>query len=181
MKRLRIVLVAALALSGACSSERPTVQDYYALLPDLVRALEEDGRRNAQGQPSAGPLWVDAASFTGGAWQLTRERVPTDSIVAAMRRPDARPATPKEALITEDTSGVGGRWVREYGVLARVNLVKWEPGEVAVTAANYTTDRRPWPTDICERVLRITYRNTGEGRWERAGTEVRYECDTPRG
>lgn len=181
MKRFRILAAAALALLSACGGDRPTVRDYYALLPELVRTLEEDGRRHAQGRPSEGPLWVDAASFAGGAWQLTRERVPPDSVVAAMGRPDARPATPQQALVTEDTSGVGGRWVREYGVLARVNLVKWEPGEVAVTAANYTTDRRPWPTDICERVLRVTFRESGEGRWTRAGTEVRYECDTPRG
>ena len=181
MKRLRILAVAALALAAACDSERPTVQDYYAILPELVRTLEEDGRRHAQGRPSEGPLWVDSASFTGGAWQLTRERVPADSLVAALRRPDARFTRHQEALIIEDTTGVGGRWVREYGVLARLNLVKWEPGEVAVTAANYTTDRRPWPTDICERVLRVTFRESGEGRWTRAGTEVRYECDTPRG
>ena len=181
MKRFRLTAAALLVLAAAaCQPERHTAADYYAVLPQLVAVAERDAREHALGQPSAGPVFVDIDSFRGGGWQVTREYLDRDSLFAALGLPAARRATPQEALILEDTVGMGGRWVREYGVLLRLNLMKWEPDEMTATIANYTTDRREWPTDICERVLRVSFRQTGEDRWAHSGTEVRYECDTPR-
>lgn len=188
--RLLPLVAIALALLGACAPERPTVQDYHAILPDLVRYAEQDARREAQGQPSEGPLWVDSASFAGGGFTLTRQTLDRDSVVAAMRNPDARAVAHQQVIMLRDTGETvgsgeemlgmdGGRWVREYGVLLRMNLTKWEPGEIAATVTSYTTDRRSWPTGICRRVLRLTYARQDDGSWRRSSAEVRKRCDDP--
>jgi hypothetical protein len=184
MKRTAAPLAAlALLALAACQPRRPGLEDYYAILPELVRAVEADARQNAAGRPAEGPLFLDLESFAGGGWQLTKQRTSRDSVWAAIAHPGARPARPDSALVLEDSMSVGGRFVREYGVFERLHLVKWEPGEIAVTIASYTTDRRRWPTDVCERVLRVTFRRQGEGepaRWTQSDTEVRLECDDPR-
>lgn len=188
--RLRILsLAAALAVLGACAPERPTVQDYHAVLPDLVRHAEADARKEAQGQPSQGPLWVDSASFAGGGYTLTRQTLDRDSIIAAMRNPDVRAVAHQQVIMLRDTGETvgggemlgmdGGRWVREYGVLVRMNLTRWKPGEIEAIVTTYTTDRRNWPTSICRRVLRLTYGKQDDGSWQRANSEVRKRCDDP--
>lgn len=188
--RLRILsLAAALAVLGACAPERPTVQDYHAILPDLVRYAEQDARKEAQGQPSQGPLWVDSASFAGGGYTLTRQTLDRDSIIAAMQNPDARAVAHQQVIMLRDTGETagggemlgmdGGRWVREYGVLVRMNLTRWKPGEIEALVTTYTTDRRNWPTNICRRVLRLTYAKQDDGSWQRANAEVRKRCDDP--
>lgn len=193
MKRSRVFPAALLALLPACQPERPTVQDYYAILPDLVRVTEADARREAQGQPSQGPLFIDANSFAGGGFTLTRQTLNRDSLMAAIAYPGAVKATPQEAIVIRDTGEVaaptggdaaslamqGGRWVREYGVLLHLNLAKWEPGEIVATVTSFTTDRRTWPTGVCRRVLRVTYRKQENGSWQRTGSEVRKRCDDP--
>ena len=181
MKRFRNAAAALLALAAAaCQPERHTAADYYAILPELVSIAERDAREHAAGQPSAGPVMVDPETFRGGGWQVTRQYLDVDSIFAAVKRPDARLVPHDQALILEDSLGIGGRWVREYGVWLRIPLMKWDSDELTATIASYTTDRREWPTDICERVLRVSFRQTDEDQWAHSGTEVRYECDTPR-
>lgn len=187
----RSALLLLATLLPACAPERPSVQDYYAILPDLVRFTEADARAAAQGQPSAGPLWVDSASFAGGGFTITRQPLNRDSVVAAMQNPDARAVSHQQVIMLRDTGDVtadgggdmlgvdGGRWVREYGVLLRMNLTKWEPGEIVATVTSYTTDRRNWPTNICRRVLRVTYAKQDDGTWRRTGSEVRKQCDDP--
>lgn len=193
MKRSRLSPLALLALLPACQPERPTVRDYYAILPDLVRATEADARQEAQGQPSRGPLFIDANSFAGGGFTLTRQTLDRDSVMAAIAYPGAVKATPQEAIVIRDTGEVtapaggdaaslameGGRWVKEYGVLLHLNLAKWEPGEISATVTSFTTDRRTWPTGVCRRVLRVTYGKQDDGAWRRTGSEVRKRCDDP--
>jgi len=196
MTRIRFrsaLLLLAAALLAACASERPTVQDYYAILPDLVRFTEQDARKAAQGQPSEGPLWVDSASFAGGGYTLTRQTLSRDTVIAAMRNPDARAVSHQQVIMLRDTGRVaagsggeedmlgvdGGRWVREYGVLLRMNLTRWKPGEIEALVTSYTTDRRTWPTGVCRRVLRLTYAKRDDGSWNRANAEVRKQCDDP--
>ena len=176
--RFAPLAVCALALLAACQPERHTAQDYYAILPQLVRFVEDDARKEAEGRPAEGPLFVHAHSFAGGGWQLTRQNLDRDSVMAAIDRPGARNTTPPEALVLEDSSGFGGRWVREYGVLLHMNLVKWDARSVSATVTSYTTDRRAFPTDICRRVWRVEFREEG-GRWRQSGQELRKACDDP--
>lgn len=185
-------LLAALALLAACTPERPSVQDYYSILPDVVRFAEQDARKEALGHPSEGPLWVDSASFAGGGFTVTRQKLSRDSVVAAMRNPEVRAVAHQQVIMLRDTGVAtsvvgegemlgmdGGRWVREYGVLVRMNMTMWEPGEIQALVGTYTTDRRRWPTGICRRVLRLTYRQGEAGDWSRAKSEVRRACDDP--
>jgi hypothetical protein len=138
---------------------------------------------------------VDSASFAGGGFTITRQTLRRDSVVAAMRNPDVRAVSHQQVIMLRDTGDVnaepaagasegsmlgmeGGRWVREYGVLLRMNLTRWEPGEIEAIVTSYTTDRRSWPTGICRRVLRITY-GKQDAAWTRRNAEVRKQCDDP--
>jgi len=192
MKRTFRLAVPLLALTVACQPERPAVQDFYAILPDLVRHAEADARKEAKGPPSRGPLFIDANSFAGGGFTLTRRTLHRDSIMAAIGYPGAQKVTPPDVIMIRDTGSApaapdegmlmgmeGGRWVREYGALVRLNLTKWQPGEIAATVTSYTTDRSTWPTGICRRVLRVTYGRQEDGSWRRGESEVRRRCEDP--
>lgn len=191
MKRISLA-IPLLAVAAACQGERPTVQDYHAILPDLVRHTEADARKEAKGPPGQGPLFIDANSFAGGGFTLTRQTLDRDSLMAAMRYPGAQKVTPPEVIMIRDTGTApaapaggllpgmeGGRWVREYGVLLHMNLTRWQPGEIAATVTSYTTDRSTWPTGICRRVLRVTYEQQDDGSWGRKESEVRRRCEDP--
>ena len=192
MKRIVRLALPALLLAAACQPERPTVQDYFAILPDLVRHTEEDARKEMKGEPGQGPLFIDANSFAGGGFTLTRQTLDRDSIMAAIGRQDARKVTPADVIMIRDTGSAppapvdgmllgmgGGRWVQEYGVLLHLNLTKWQPGQIAATVTSYTTDRSTWPTGICRRVLRVTYEKQENGSWQRTESEVRRRCEDP--
>jgi hypothetical protein len=97
---------------------------------------------------------------------------------------------PQDALVIQDTGTVavspeamagfaGGRWVKGYGVLLHLNLVKADNQEIAATVTSFTTDRRSWPTGICRRVLRVTYRKDAAGAWRHTKSEVRRRCEDP--
>lgn len=194
MKRIRFRsawLLPAAALLAACAAERPTAQEYYSILPDIIRFAEQDARKEAMGHASEGPLWVDSASFAGGGFTVTRQKLSRDSVILAMRNPDVRAVAHQQVIMLRDTGGAmspgegemlgmdGGRWVREYGVLVRLNMTLWEPGEIQALVGTYTTDRRRWPTGICRRVLRLTYTRGDDGAWTRTKDEVRRACDDP--
>jgi hypothetical protein len=193
MKRVRLTLPALLAVAlAACGSTRYTTGDYYAILPDLARFADADARQNATvgGRPS-GPVWIDVKSFAGGGWQLTGKTLSRDSVFARMALPEAqRVEKPQDALVIQDTGTVvaspeaaagfaGGRWVKSYGVMLHLNLVKSDSREIAATITSYATDRRSWPTGICRRVQRVTYQKDASGAWKRVKNELRKACDDP--
>jgi hypothetical protein len=193
MTRVRLTAPALLAAAlAACSSTEYTPRDYYALLPDLVRFADADARQNATvgGRP-AGPLWIDVKSFAGGGWQLTGKTLDRDTVMARIADPAAqRVEKPQDALVVQDTGTVaaspeamagfaGGRWVKSYGVMVHLNLVKADNREIAATVTSYATDRRSWPTGICRRVQRVTYQKDAAGAWKRVKNELRKGCDDP--
>jgi hypothetical protein len=180
MKRIAVPLLAAALLAlAACQPKRHTAQDFYAILPELVRAADADARQNAYGPRPEGPLFIDAESFAGGGFFVVRQVLDRDSVLAAMRRPDAvKVAHAREGLVLDDSTGFGGRWVREYGVVLRMNLTKWDAESISATVTSYTTDRRSFPPDICRRVLRFEFRKTG-GAWKKSAEEVRKKCEDP--
>ncbi|HEU4560140.1 MAG TPA: hypothetical protein VFS20_19980 [Longimicrobium sp.] len=191
--RVRPFLIALLALASlaACGGRAHTVNDYYAILPDLVRFAQADAAGNVGPRKPEGPVWIDVKSFSGGAWQLTDQTVSRDSVFAHVGVPGVqRVEKPQDALVIQDTGTVaaspealagfaGGRWVRSYGTLLHLNLVKADAKEIAVTVTSYVTDRREWPTDICRRVIRLTYAKNEAGAWQRTGNEVRKRCEDP--
>jgi hypothetical protein len=192
MTRVRLTALALLALPLAACTTEYTVGDYYALLPDLVRFADADARQAASpgGRP-AGPLWIDVKSFAGGGWQLTGQTLNRDTVMARIGDPAAqRVEKPQDALMIQDTGTVaaspeavagfaGGRWVKSYGVMLHLNLVKADSREIAVTVTSYATDRRRWPTGICRRVQRVTYQKDAAGAWKRVKNELRKGCDDP--
>jgi hypothetical protein len=193
MKRVRLAVPALLLLAfAACGGADYMPRDYYALLPDLVRFADADARQNATvgGRPS-GPLWIDVKSFAGGGWQLTGQTLNRDTVFARMALPEAqRVEKPQDALVIQDTGTVavspeaaagfaGGRWVKSYGVMVHLNLVKSDSREIAATVTSYATDRRSWPTGICRRVQRVTYQKDASGAWKRVKNELRKGCDDP--
>jgi hypothetical protein len=189
--RLRPLLLAALPALAACNSTNYTARDYYAIIPDLVRFADSDARQNANGPRPAGPLYVDVKSFSGGGWQLTGETFNRDTVWARLGDPGAqRVERPQDAFVIQDTGTVeatpeaaagltGGRWVRSYGVMVHLNLVKADNREIAATVTTYSTDRRSWPTGVCRRIQRVTYRRDSSGSWTRAHNELRKGCDDP--
>jgi hypothetical protein len=191
MTRVRLTLAALLAVALAACTTRYTPRDYYAVLPDLVRFSDTDARQNSGGAPPAGPLWIDVKSFAGGGWQLTGETIDRDSVMARIANPAAeRVEKPQDALVIQDTGTVaaspeavagfaGGRWVKGYGVMVHLNLVKSDSREIAATVTSYATDRRSWPTGICRRVQRVTYQKDASGAWKRVKNELRKGCDDP--
>jgi len=188
---LSLSLLAAAAVLGACNTREYSAADFYAVLPQAVRLADADARDSASGRRPEGPLYVDVNSFAGGGWQLTAENYNRDSVMAHVGNPSAvRVNKPQEALVIQDTGTVeatpeaaaglsGGRWVRGYGVMLHLNLVKADNHEIAVTTTSYATDRREWPTDICRRVLRMTFRRDAQGKWSPARSERRKGCDDP--
>lgn len=190
MKRATPLALALLALA-ACHEAEYTVQDYWSLLPDVVRFADADARQAAHPKPPEGPLWIDVNSFAGGGWQLTEQKLNRDSVMAHIALPQAqRISKPQEVIMLEDTGTVaatpeavagftGGRWIKGYGVMLHLNLVKADNREIAVTVTSYATDRRSWPTGICRRVQRLTYRRDAGGAWKRAKAELRKGCDDP--
>jgi len=192
MTRVRLTLLSLAALSLAACTTRYGAADYYAILPDLVRFADADARQAAApgGRP-AGPLWIDAKSFAGGGWQLTGQTLDRDSVMARIGDPAAqRVERPQDALVIQDTGTVaaspeamsgfaGGRWVKSYGVMVHLNLVKSDSKEIAATVTSFATDRRSWPTGICRRVQRVTYRKDAAGAWKRVKNELRKGCDDP--
>jgi hypothetical protein len=193
MTRVRPFLFAVLSLLplAACGGPDYTVNDYYAILPDAVRFANQDARANVGEKKPEGPLWIDVKSFAGGGWQLTGKALNRDTVFARLAPLGAqRVETPQEAIMIQDTGTVeaspeavagfsGGRWVKGYGVMLHLNLVKADNREIAVTLTNYATDRRTWPTNICRRILRLTYEKTGAASWHRTKDEVRKKCEDP--
>ena len=191
--RVRPFLIALLALAplAACGGRAHTVNDYYAILPDVVRFAQADAAGNVGPRKPEGPVWIDVKSFAGGGWQLTEQTVSRDSVFAHVGVPGVqRVEKPQDALVIQDTGTVaaspealagfaGGRWVKSYGTLLHLNLVKADAKEIAVTITSYVTDRREWPTDICRRVIRLTYEKNEAGAWQRTGNEVRKRCEDP--
>jgi hypothetical protein len=190
MKRVRPFALALLALA-ACDTVDYSVKDYWAILPDVVRFADADARQNVGAKRPQGPLWVDVNSFAGGGWQLTQVQLNRDSVMAHVAVPGVqRVEKPQEAIMLQDTGTVeatpeamagfsGGRWIRGYGVLLHLNLVKADNQEIAVTVTSYATDRRIWPTGICRRIERLTYRKDASGAWKRTKNELRKGCSDP--
>ncbi len=175
MMRVRPLLAVLLALTAGCTIERPTEADYLAVLPKVLAFSEADARANAPGRRAEGPLHVDLKSFVGGARLVTKTDVKPEAVRQALGRPAVISVHADSTLLCDQGDMVGGCWVREYGVYVHLNLMRWAPGELTAFVASTTTDRREFPTRICDRVWKVRYERVGT-EWKEMERELRKGC-----
>lgn len=173
----RIAALLALALLAACSTERPSKEDYVAVVRQIITFVQRDALAHQMGQPSAGPLWVDVRGFGGRAHQVIFDTIPTAELRRTLGK-GTRIADPKQVLMIdegESSSGIGGRWVREYGVYVSPNVARATHDQITMIVVGYITDRREFPTDICDRVWRLRYRRAG-AEWKLHESKLMRTC-----
>lgn len=180
MKRSRNRLfLLALPLLAACTGPRPSHDEYVAVVRQVVSFIQEDTRKHQLGRPSDGPRWVDVKGFAKRAAQATGDTIPVARMMQLLGRP--RIADPNQVLLvdSEDQGGLGGTWVREYGTYVSPNVVRAKSDQITMIVVGYVTDRRAFPTIICDRVWRLRYRKEG-GAWRLSEQQLMRECGTDR-
>jgi hypothetical protein len=176
MRRTSPLWAAAAILLGACTGGRPTTEDYLTVVREVVSVMEKDARTQALGRPPRGPLWVDARGFAGRAAEVTGVRITKEQVLAVLG-PDVRESTPQQVLLaSSDEDVLGGTWVREYGVHVSPNAARGTRDQITILVANYSTDRRAMPTDICERLWRMRFRRQPDGRWTATERKLTRPC-----
>ncbi|HLL83119.1 MAG TPA: hypothetical protein VK420_10730 [Longimicrobium sp.] len=173
MKRAASVL--ALLLLTSCTGPRPTQEDYITVVRQVIAFIQEDSRTHMLGRPSDGPNWVDVKGFATRARQVTGDSIPVARLMEILGKP--RIADPRQVLLIDDEEqgGLGGTWVREYGNYVSPNVVRYAGNQITMIVVGYTTDRRTFPTVICDRSWRVRYRKEG-GQWRRTEQELLKNC-----
>lgn len=172
-------LLAFLPLLAACTGSRPTHDEYVTVVRQVVAFIQEDTRTHNLGRPSDGPRWVDVKGFAKRAAQASGDTIPVARMMQLLGRP--RIADPNQVLLidSEEQGGLGGTWVREYGTYVSPNVVRATEGQITMIVVGYVTDRRAFPTTICDRVWRLRYRKQGEA-WGLAEQQLMRECGADR-
>lgn len=174
--RRALPLVLLLLPLAACGADRPGTEDYLQVVPEMVAVVEADARENAPGRPAQGPLILDAGSFAGG-WALrARSQLDSARVIEAVGRPEAEIARPNDVILCDESELGGGCWVRSYGVFVHLNVVRRADDEISSLVTGTVTDRRAFPTWICERVWGLTFRRDEAGAWSLADRELRRDC-----
>ena len=176
MKRAlcRLALV-ALPLLASCSGARPSEADYITVVRQVIAFIQEDMNTHMLGRASDGPKWVDVKGFAVRARQVTGDSIPVRRMQDALGKP--RIADPRQVLLIDDEEqgGLGGTWVREYGSYVSPNVVRSTENQITMIVVGYTTDRRTFPTVICDRTWRLRYRKEG-GQWRVTEKELAKNC-----
>lgn len=172
-----VLLPLLLVLAAACDGRRPTVDEFLAVAPQIVRFAEEDGRRNAPGSPAEGPLFLDPRSFAASGARMVEAPIDTARLRAAVGRPFETVISEDSVLLLDETNTASGVWVKQYGVYVHLNQVRAAGDRMTVLVRNTTTDRRSFPTTLCDRVWRLIFRRQGEqGTWALSEQELRRGC-----
>ncbi|MDQ3557318.1 MAG: hypothetical protein M3409_11170 [Gemmatimonadota bacterium] len=153
-----LLLVAA----GGCQEQRATREEYLAVVPQIVDFLERDAREQAFGEGARGPLIVNVESFRGGGYRATREQFTAAEIQRAIGRP-VLALQDSAAILCEESDVAPGCWVREYGVLLRLGLVRQSPEQMRVFATSTVTDQRFIPSVICDRRWELVFSRMEQG------------------
>jgi hypothetical protein len=169
----RILFAAALPLLAACSGQRPTEAEFFDISRQILRFAEQDARQNQPGRPAEGPLYVNLNSFRQAAAKITGATVSEDSMSRVLGEPVQ--AVQEQVLLCDSESGIGGCWVRKFGVWVNLNLVRQAGGELTAHVRSSSTDRRRLPTDFCDRVWKLDFRKEGAA-WRLAKRELRRDC-----
>ena len=176
MKRAPILaFFLALPILASCSGPRPTEADYIHVVREIVAFVQEDMRTHSLGRPADGPKWVDVKGFAVRARQVTGDSIPVRRMRDVLGKP--RIADPRQVLLIDDAEqgGLGGTWVREYGSYVSPNVVRSTSDQITMIVVGYTTDRRTFPTVICDRTWRLRYRKEAN-RWQLTERELMKNC-----
>lgn len=175
MKHLRLsLLLALLALSAACSTERPSRDEYLDVVGQIVSFAERDARRAAPQGSADGPLLVDASSFGYGARSVIGEEIAPDTVLAALEEP-VRPSTPEEAVLCEDAGLGAACYVLQDGVFLRLGLARRTSNTLRVLVVSTLTHGNRFPSAICERRHELLFEQRG-GEWTLAEAEPTRVC-----
>lgn len=169
----RSALFAPLLLLAACSGERATPEDFYAVAPQVLRFMEQDARQNQPGRAADGPLYVNVGSFRHASDGITGAPLNLDSISVVLGEPTQ--AILQQVLLCDTVSSFGGCWVRKYGIWINWNVAHGTPNEIRGTVRSTSTKRDTRPSDFCNRVWRLTFRKQA-GRWALADRELIADC-----
>jgi hypothetical protein len=173
MKRAASVL--ALLLLTSCTGPRPTQEDYITVTRQVISFIQQDSRTHMLGRPSDGPSWVDVKGFAVRARQVTGDSIRVARLMEILGKP--RIADPRQVLLIDDEEqgGLGGTWVREYGNYVSPNVVRYTRDQITLIVVGYTTDRRTFPTVICDRTWRLRYRKEA-GQWRVTEKQLMKNC-----
>jgi hypothetical protein len=171
----RLALVAALPALASCSGPPPTRADYVAVTQQVIRFIQADVDAHQLGRQSTGPRWVDVQGFAAQARPVTGDTIPVGELMQALGRP--RIADPRQVLLqdTEEQGGLGGTWVREYGTYVSPNVARAASDQITMIVVGYVTDRRAFPTTICDRSWRLRFRKQGT-QWALSEKQQLRDC-----
>lgn len=171
-----ILLFALLGCCGAlagCDPPRQSAEDYLHVVSQIVAFAEDDARENAPGAPSAGALFLDVGTVVMHSRAAVGRTLHADTVEAAIDRP-FRPGTLESVLLC-DEEGLGGCWVREYGVFVTLNSVRGHGDQMSALVRTIMTDRRMFPTDFCNRYWSLRFERS-EGAWRMVDRTLNRSC-----
>jgi hypothetical protein len=171
----RMLTAAGLLLLSACGGPRPTEAEFFDISRQILRFAEQDARQNQPGRPAEGPLYVNVTSFRAAANKITGATISEDSMSRVLGEPTH--AAQEQVLLCDPESGIGGCWVRKFGVWVNLNLAQQAGGELTAFVRSASTDRRRLPSDHCNRVWKLDFRREN-GAWRMAEQELRRDCRT---
>ena len=174
MTMRRFLLPLFLLVSAACESPRPSRAEYLQIVPQIAEFMERDARDNAYGQSARGPLIVNVESFRGNGLRATRQEFSTAEIERAIGRP-LRNLPDTAAILCEESQVSPGCWIREYGVLLRLNLIRQAPDRIRAFATSTVTDQRFIPAVICDRRWELLFEKRA-GQWVLTGKNLLQGC-----
>lgn len=178
--RPRIALALPLAAAlAACGGERPSPDAYLTVVRGAIEWADTDARANAPADPGEapdGPLYVDTRSFAGGAERVTFQKMDEATLGRGVGRPFEPAIHPDSVLLCDEGGLSSGCWVKRYGVAVKLNLVEVVGDRMNAHVTSWATDRALYPTRICERVVKVTFRKEGETYRREGGTVSRASC-----
>lgn len=175
MTRSRPILALALLLFAACETRRPTPREYLQIVPQIVRFMERDARENAYGRGARGPLIVNVESFQGNGLRATRQQIPAARIEQAIGQPFQN-LPDSAAILCQESDVAPGCWIREYGILLRLNLIRQSPDRIRAFATSTVTDQRYIPAVLCDRRWELVF-GKQDGAWTLADRIPIENCD----
>jgi hypothetical protein len=171
----RIFFAAALLLLAACSGEPLSQAEFFDVSRQILRFAEQDARQNQPGRVADGPLYVNLNSFRAAALKVTGDSVTEDSMSRVLGEPTQ--AVQEQVLLCDSESGIGGCWVRKFGIWVNLNLVRQAGDELTAHVRSASTDRRRLPSDHCNRVWTLEFRKQGT-QWRMTEQRLRRDCRT---
>jgi hypothetical protein len=179
MTRRSAFVLPLLAALAACGGDRPAPEAYLAVIRGTVEWVEADARRNAPGDPGEnpdGPLYLDTRSFAAGAQRVTFQAMDEPTLARGVGRPFEPAIHPDSVLLCDEGGLSSGCWVKRYGVAMKLNIVELVDDRMNAHVVSWATDRSIFPTRICERVVKVTFRKQGEAWQREGGTLTRTNC-----